>query len=87
MKKSTVKAEAQVESTEPKALANINGKYVFNETAIEWKAASNPKRPSGKAHARFEAYSKASTVGEFLSLGGTTADLKYDESKGFLALN
>ncbi len=86
-KNAEVAAETTVESTEPKALANINGQYVFDETPIEWKIEANPKRPSGKAHARFEAYMKAKTVREYLDLGGTTADLKYDQAKGFLALS
>lgn len=80
------KVEAVETNEEVKAIANINGQYVFDETPIEWLITANPKRPSGKAHSRFEAYMKAKTVGEYLQLGGTTADLKYDQAKGFLSL-
>lgn len=78
----------KVENTEAevKPLANINGIYVHPETKINWLTESNPKRPSGKAHARFEAYMGKATVGEYLEAGGTTADLKYDQGKGFLEI-
>ena len=34
---------------------------------------------------RFECYKRAATVAEFFSLGGTTADLRYDHARGFFA--
>lgn len=48
---------------------------------------SNPKKVGSKSFVRFEAYKKATTVGEYLSLGGTRADLSYDESRGFLSID
>jgi len=51
---------------------------------INWLTAKNPKRAGSKAHARAKAYWKAKTTAEYLALGGTPADLKYDASKGFL---
>jgi hypothetical protein len=78
---------SDVESNEPKALANINGQYVFAETPISWLIDKNPKRPSGRAHARFESYMKATTVQEYLDTGGTMADLKYDQARGFLSFD
>ena len=39
----------------------------------------NPKTVGSAAHARYEMYKTAKTVGEYLSLGGTRADLRYDK--------
>lgn len=85
MSKSTQKPAASLDD-QVKAIANINGLYAYDTTAIEWHTESNPKRPSGKAHARFEAYMGAPTVGEYLKRGGTKGDLRYDSEKGFLSL-
>lgn len=68
----------------PKPLANVNGHYVFDNTRLAWTTTSNPKRPSGKAHTRFAAYMGKSTVAEYLEAGGTMADLKYDNMKGYI---
>lgn len=87
MKKSTaalVDTTVVAEATGPKALANINGQYVYADTKLAWAITANPKRPSGRAYTRFEAYMKASTVQEYLDNGGTMSDLKYDQAKGFL---
>lgn len=70
----------------PKPLANINGTYVHPETPITWLVQANPKRPSGKAYTRFAAYMEAPTVSDYLNLGGTLADLKYDASKAYLTI-
>jgi predicted ArsR family transcriptional regulator len=40
----------------------------------------------GACAARFEAYSGATTVGEFLALGGTRADLRWDLAHGIFKL-
>lgn len=45
----------------------------------------NPKRESSKSWERYEKYKVATTVGEFLELGGTPADLAHDVGKGFVA--
>lgn len=85
MKKSIEKTAEIVEtSVEKKPLANINGNYIYPETAITWNIANNPKRPSGKAHARFAEYMSKETVQEYLDAGGTLADLKHDNGKGYL---
>ena len=44
----------------------------------------NPKRPQTKSWERYEKYKAATTVGEFLDLGGTLADLAHDTGKGFV---
>ena len=46
----------------------------------------NPKRAGSKAYERFKLYSDVDTVGEFLRLGGTTADLHYDTQHGFISI-
>lgn len=78
-------AAAQIDQVEaPKPLANVNGHYVFDDTKLSWTITSNPKRPSGKAHQRFEAYLGKQTISEYLAAGGTLADLKYDNAKGYV---
>jgi len=46
----------------------------------------NPKKAGGAAFARYERYMVATTVGGYLDLGGSRADLRYDLSKGHAAL-
>jgi len=87
MSKSTKAAVTEVNTAvEVAPLANINGVHAYETTSLKWLATANPKRPSGKAHARFERYMQATTVGEYISSGGTKADLRYDVAKGYVAL-
>ena len=46
----------------------------------------NPKRPTASAHARFALYRDGMTVAEFLAAGGTRADLSWDRTKHFVAI-
>lgn len=62
----------------------VNETPVSDEAKITFNVKSNPKREGSKAHARFQNYMKARTVAEYLELGGTTADLKYDWEKSFI---
>ena len=77
---------ADVTESGPKeaVVCNINGINVANNCHIEM--AANPKRAGSKAHMRYEAYSKSTTIGEYLESGGLKADLRYDSEKGFLTL-
>ena len=49
---------------------------------------SNPKRPSGKSHARFELYKTGMTTEEYIAAVGdrskATADLKWDEERKYI---
>ena len=47
-------------------------------------ARKNPKR--GASGERFEKYMAATTAAEFLALGGTRADLKYDIARGWVTV-
>ena len=65
----------------------INAHKVDTETPIRFK--TNPKRPGFKAHARYEIYSAAETIGEYLELAEkkyAKADLRYDEEHGHLQI-
>lgn len=61
---------------------NIGELNVSNDCKIE--CAANPKRAGSKAHTRYAAYEKATTIGEYLERGGLRADLRYDLLHGFL---
>jgi len=41
---------------------------------------------SGKSRERYERYRRAKTVGEYLELGGTRKDLRWDRMKGYVTL-
>jgi len=60
---------------------------VAEETKISFAVKANPKREGSKAHARFDKYMGAKTVEEYLQLGGSTADLKYDWEKSFIEID
>lgn len=68
----------------------INAVKIDENTRFEFKP--NPKRSGFKAHARYEAYQKATNLQEYLDINeeidskAGNADLKYDEEHGFLAL-
>mmetsp|Transcript_18970 Transcript_18970/g.75646 ORF Transcript_18970/g.75646 Transcript_18970/m.75646 type:complete len:1016 (+) Transcript_18970:33-3080(+) len=47
---------------------------------------ANPKKVGSKSHARYEGYKAATTVEEYLRLGGSRADLKHDRKRGFVTL-
>lgn len=73
-------------ATTPKtSLINVNGTNVENSTKIKYVEA-NPKRKNSAAHARFSNYMKSKTVEQFLKNGGTIADLRYDQTKGFVEI-
>ena len=44
----------------------------------------NPKRKGSASRGRYEKYKSAQTVREYLSLGGSRADIRHDERHGFL---
>lgn len=47
---------------------------------------ANPKKPGTGAHDRFAMYTKGMTVGTYLSLGGTLADIRWDVGQGFITV-
>jgi hypothetical protein len=55
----------------------------LEDSQVEY--APNPK--SGKSFHRYEAYSKAATVGQALQFGSLPQDLLHDYEKGFLAVS
>jgi len=55
-------------------------------TKVTFTVKGNPKREGSKAHARFAKYMSARTVEEYMELGGTKGDLKYDQEKEFIAV-
>lgn len=44
----------------------------------------NPKREGSASAARYDKYKSAKTLGEYLELGGSTADARYDSHRGYL---
>lgn len=46
----------------------------------------NPKKQKTKSFLRYEKYKAATTVAEFLQLGGLKEDVKFDYQRGYLAV-
>jgi len=67
-------------------LYNINGTNVSPKTKLSY-VENNPKRKNSAAHGRFSKYMKSKTVEQFFKLGGTLADLRYDQTKEFVKLS
>ena len=66
-------------------VASVNNTSYDNDTII--RMIANPKRAGSQAHARYEKYQNAKTVGEYFELNDTKqarADFKHDLSKGFI---
>jgi hypothetical protein len=47
----------------------------------------NPKRPGTSSFARFAKYSAATSVAEFILLGGKMADLRWDLAHGYAVVS
>lgn len=59
----------------------------FDKTAaLTMLVAANPKRVGSKAHATFEKYAGAKTVGDFITAGGTYEALAWDSARGFISI-
>jgi len=59
----------------------------FDKTAaITMLATANPKRVGSKAHATFEKYAGANTVGDFITAGGSYEALAWDSARGFISI-
>jgi hypothetical protein len=71
-------------------IMNINGYKLTDTTTLVF--AANPKRPHAKVHARYEAYSKAKTICEYIEFSeahdghkrNINPSLRYDEAHGHL---
>lgn len=53
---------------------------------IAWVSEKNPKKPGSAAHAKFALYRVGMTIDEFVSAGGTLADVKWDTERSFVKL-
>ena len=59
---------------------------VGDDRKIVVLAERNPKRPGTASYKRFALYKKAATVGEYLELGGSRTDLKWDLQRKHIKL-
>ena len=75
----------KTEAANSEIIANINGINISKTTKLNY-VAENPKRKNSKARDRFGKYMKAKTVAEFYELGGTRADLRYDQQHEFVKI-
>lgn len=81
--KVTKKAATKSATAKPKGAP----RSAFAQDAkITVKAKENPKRVGSAAHKRFGVYKTGMTVGEFLTKGGTGADLHYDTAHDYISI-
>ena len=78
-KKAAPKKKAPAKAAAEKETANDNRK-------IKVLVKENPKREGSASYDRFELYSDCKTVQDFKDAGGTSADLRHDEEKGFIEI-
>ena len=79
------KAPAAAKPTKKKASATgEDAKSLVDRAAPIAVVQKNPKR--GASGERFKKYMAATTAAEFLELGGTRADLKYDIARGWVTV-
>lgn len=81
-KGATKKAAAKKATGERKPRVAKNG-----ESKIKVLVEENPKRKGSASHARFAKYKDGMTVSEFISKGGTAADVNYDAAHGYIKLS
>ena len=83
--KSPAKAPASKPTAKKKASATgEDAKSLVDRAAPIAVVQKNPKR--GASGKRFDKYMAATTAKEFLELGGTRADLKYDIARGWVTV-
>lgn len=76
-----------VDRPRPAAAPRAKGAAVAkNDPRTIVSVAPNPKKVGSASHARYALYEVGMTVSQFVAAGGTTADVKWDLSKGFIAL-
>ena len=78
---------AKVAPAEKPAKAASGKISVFSDKKIKLLTKDNPKRTGSSAYTRFELYRTAKTVEEFISAGGSLADVKYDSDHGYIQLS
>jgi len=83
----TARKTTKTETAAPSTELVINGVKVTETTKISYR--ENPKRPNSRSWERYEAYQKATTIGEYLKLNESKfakADLRHDLGKEFLKI-
>ena len=81
-----VSSSKEVAASSKKAMSNHELDNMIGQAAPIQILQENPKKVGSKSHARYEVYKAANTLAEFVELGGTRADIKYDMERGFLTL-
>jgi len=72
----------------PKRVANrVQYQRKHDPRVIVSVVEKNPKIPSTKAYDRFSLYRVGMTVSEYISIGGTPADIVHDVGKGFIVVD
>lgn len=81
-----VKAEkpAKEKATKAEKPAKEKAERGPDNRKLKLLVKENPKREGSTSYDRFEFYRGAKTVQAFLDAGGTLADVKHDEAKGYI---
>ncbi len=68
----------------PKVSRTNFSKMWPEDAPIKLLVEENPKKKGSKSAERFEAYTGAKTVGDYLAAGGTYQDIAYDIGRQFV---
>lgn len=85
-KQKTEKSMPKKVATEKKERSPRLSLKLIGDNKITILSKTNPKREGSAAHKKFEWYKDGQTVTEFLEAGGSFADLRYDLTKGYIAV-
>lgn len=78
-------APAAVPAPAPRRRGGPAAKHSDDATIVVL-VTKNPKREGTACHGRFALYVPGMTVADYLVAGGTRADLRWDESQGFIRI-
>lgn len=81
------KPEAPAKTTKKPSLKRSNFKKLYpDDLPLEVCVTSNPKKAGSKAHAMFEGYFGATTVGEARTAGVSYQSIAYDVARQFIKI-
>lgn len=86
----TEKKGKRAKAPKPEGEKSVNrsnfAKLYPEDAPVKLLVEANPKKKNSKSADRFEAWFGSSTVGEYLSKGGTYQDIAYDVGRGFVQI-
>lgn len=70
-----------------KAVKEEKGEKAADTRKLKLLVKENPKREGSSSFDRYELYRSCKTVADFITAGGTAADVRYDAAKGYIQVD